>query len=151
MGKPLTPAQSVVRRIANEMRRQREVYEARIKPYTGLDFRKKITTRDVVRELAVYIHAHDWATEGDGSAVPVPGELLNLVGERLVGQRAWQRAQNEARRDIARRKYANWQTAANEIWVHHGDWSAASVAAQVAKQFAGTNPDTIRRKIVKPR
>lgn len=56
------------------------------------------------------------------------------------------RPHNERTRQAAEAQRAEWQSAADEIWTRHPDWTATAVAKQIAKRHGG-KADTIRRRI----
>ena len=79
--------------------------------------------------------------------VPVPIEILTIVGEELVGRSQWAAAQNAARAALARGRRAQWQRKADEVWQRNPRLSAE----RVAEVIAPGQVSTVRRLITKPR
>ena len=45
------------------------------------------------------------------SNVPIPVEVIELIGEKLVGRAQWSREQNDKQAEAARKRDAEWQAA----------------------------------------
>ncbi len=74
-------------------------------------------------------------------------------GRKRLKNLAQSRELHNARRSIAAAmEHSRWQTAAEEIWQRHPNWSKANVATELAKHeaFVGASSSTIRQRIKKP-
>lgn len=138
----MTTAREVALRIAADLRRQREAYQAKIAPPK---VNGETKAADLVKVLALYVAAHQYT--GKGTDVPVPVDLLREIGNRLVGGKKWSTEVNDARSAVATRKHAVWQRMADDIWSRH-NLSVSAVAQHIAKAVGG-NARTIRSVIRK--
>jgi hypothetical protein len=77
--------------------------------------------------------------------VPVPVEVIALIGELLVGKTRWSREHNAAQTEAARRRTAEWQKKADAIWLKNPKLSPTAVAKRIA-------PDNWNyvRQLIKP-
>jgi hypothetical protein len=81
------------------------------------------------------------------STVPVPVEVLDIVGEFLVGRSKWAAIQNEARARAKGTHKMRLQQQADEVWRHNPDLSNTAVAQIIAPPG---KVDTVRRLIKNP-
>ena len=78
--------------------------------------------------------------------VPIPVEVIALIGENLVGKARWSRTYNAAQTEQARKQVAKWQAEADAVWLKHPKLSPTAVARRIA-------PDKwnyVRQRISKP-
>jgi hypothetical protein len=79
--------------------------------------------------------------------VPVPIEVLRLIGEKLVSKAQWAKKYNAAQTEAARKKVAKWQAKADAVWLKHPKLSARAVARRIAADEC----DYVRQLIRKPK
>jgi len=78
--------------------------------------------------------------------VPIPVEVIALIGEKLVGKARWSRTYNAEQTEQARKQVAKWQAEADAVWLKHPKLSPTAVARRIA-------PDKwnyVRQRISKP-
>lgn len=80
-------------------------------------------------------------------SVPIPLQVITMMGEFLGGRAAWSAISNTLRAEAAARQAAGWQARADEIWASHPGFSTRAVA----KIISPDKFDAIRRKIIKPK
>jgi hypothetical protein len=78
--------------------------------------------------------------------VPIPIEVIAMIGEKLVGKARWSRENNAAQTDAARQQVARWQAKAVAIWLKNPKLSRTAVA----KRIAPDNWNYVRQRIIKP-
>ena len=78
--------------------------------------------------------------------VPIPIEVIALIGEKLVSKALWSRKYNAAQTEQACKQDAKWQAAAETVWRTHPNLSPTAVA----KRIAPDNWNYVRQRISKP-
>jgi hypothetical protein len=78
--------------------------------------------------------------------VPIPVEIIALIGEKLVGKARWSKEERDARTEAADRQRVEWQAKAEAIWRKHPKLSRTAVA----KRIAPGNWNYVRQLICKP-
>ena len=78
--------------------------------------------------------------------VPIPIEVIALIGEKLVGKALWSKEQNDTQTEAARKQDAKWQAKADAVWLKHPKLSPTAVA----KRIAPDNWNYVRQRISKP-
>jgi hypothetical protein len=78
--------------------------------------------------------------------VPIPIEVIALIGEKLVSKSLWSRKCNAAQMEQARKQAAKWQAKADAEWLKHPKLSPRAVA----KRIAPDNWNYVRQRISKP-
>ena len=78
--------------------------------------------------------------------VPIPIEVIALIGEKLVGKARWSRRYNAAQTEQARKQVAKWQAEADAVWLKHPKLSPTAVARRIAPKKC----NYVRQRISKP-
>jgi hypothetical protein len=78
--------------------------------------------------------------------VPIPVEVIALIGEKLVGKALWSRTYNAAQTERARKQLAKWQAEANAVWLKHPKLLPTAVARRIAPK----KWNYVRQRISKP-
>jgi hypothetical protein len=78
--------------------------------------------------------------------VPIPIEVIALIGERLVGRAQWSKEHNDKQAEAARKRDAEWQAKADAEWLKHPKLSLRAVAQRIAPD----NCNYVRQRISKP-
>ena len=78
--------------------------------------------------------------------VPIPVEVIALIGERLVSKALWSKKYNAAQTEEARKQDAKRQAEADAVW--RKNWKLSPTA--VAKRIAPDNWNYVRQRIRKP-
>ena len=78
--------------------------------------------------------------------VPIPIEVIALIGEKLVRNGLWSKENNTAQTEAARKQVAKWQAEADAVWLKLPKLSPRAVA----KQIAPGNWNYVRQRISKP-
>jgi hypothetical protein len=78
--------------------------------------------------------------------VPIPVEVIALIGEKLVGKVRWAKEGRDARTETAKRKHAMWQAKANVHWKKNKELTRSAVARLIDRD----NWKYIRQLIHKP-
>jgi hypothetical protein len=78
--------------------------------------------------------------------VPIPVEVIALIGEVLVSKTLWSKTYNDAQREQARKQDAKWQAKADAVWLKHPKLSPKAVAQRIAPD----NFNYVRQRISKP-
>ena len=78
--------------------------------------------------------------------VPIPIEIIVLIGEKLVSKARWSKKYNAAQREQARKQVDKWQAEADAVWLKHPKLSPRAVA----KRIAPDNWNYVRQLISKP-
>ena len=78
--------------------------------------------------------------------VPIPVEVIALIGEKLVSKALWSKEYNVAQTEQARKQDAKWQAKADAEWLKHPKLSPTAVA----KRIAPDNWNYVRQRISKP-
>ena len=78
--------------------------------------------------------------------VPIPVEVIALIGEKLVGKARWSREYNDKQAQAARKRDAEWQAKADAEWLKHPKLSPRAVAQRIAPD----NWNYVRQRISKP-
>ena len=78
--------------------------------------------------------------------VPIPVEVIALIGEELVSKALWSKKYNAAQTEQARKQDAKWQAQAEAEWLKHPKLSSTAVA----KRIAPDNWNYVRQRISKP-
>jgi hypothetical protein len=111
----------------------------------------KVTQATLAGFLAIvesYYRAVGWLPKEyqGASNVPIPVEVIELIGEKLVGRAQWSREQNDKQAEAARKRDAEWQAKAEAVWRNRPGLKVATVA----KIIAPANWDYVRQRIHKP-
>jgi hypothetical protein len=107
----------------------------------------KVSHRDLIRVL-VTIHDYYEQYPPPGSEVPIQLELLEIIGDFIVGPVDWATAPNRERRRSVKQSRLELQAEADGIWASKPELRKRDVARLIAKRHGG-NADTIRRAITK--
>jgi hypothetical protein len=78
--------------------------------------------------------------------VPIPIEVIQLIGEKLVNKALWSKKYNAAQAEQARKENAKWQSRADAAWLKNPNLSPTAVA----KHIAPDNWNYVRQRIRKP-
>ena len=78
--------------------------------------------------------------------VPIPVEVIALIGEKLVSKALWSKESNAAQSEQARKQDAKWQAKADAEWLKHPKLSPTAVARRIASD----NWNYVRQRISKP-
>ena len=78
--------------------------------------------------------------------VPIPVEVIALIGEKLVSKALWSKNHNAAQTEQARKQDAKWQAKADAEWLKHSKLSPRAVAQRIAPD----NWNYVRQRISKP-
>jgi len=78
--------------------------------------------------------------------VPIPVEVIALIGEKLVNKTLWSKEYNAAQTEQARKQDAKWQAAAEAVWRKHPKLTPTAVA----KRIVPDNWNYVRQRISKP-
>ena len=78
--------------------------------------------------------------------VPIPIEVIALIGEKLVSKALWSKKYNAAQTEQARKQDAKWQATAEAVWRKHPKLSPRAVAQRIAPD----NWNYVRQRISKP-
>jgi hypothetical protein len=78
--------------------------------------------------------------------VPIPTEVIDLIGEKLVTKALWSQKYNAAQREQARKQVDKWQAEADAVWLKHPKLSPRAVAQRIAPD----NWNYVRQLISKP-
>ena len=111
----------------------------------------KVTQAALAGFLAIvksnYEARGDVPTEYQGACnVPIPVEVIELIGEKLVSKALWSKEYNAAQTEQARKQDAKWQAAAEAVWRKRPNLSPTAVA----KRIAPDNWNYVRQRISKP-
>ena len=111
----------------------------------------KVTEANLAGFLAIvksYYEAFGFLPAGYQGAcnVPLPIEIIALIGEKLVGPAQWSREQNDKQAEAARKRDAEWQAKADAVWLKCPKLSSTAVA----KRIAPNNWNYARQRISKP-
>jgi hypothetical protein len=79
--------------------------------------------------------------------IPVPVEVVDMIGKLLVGSTSYNKEANARRKEIAAPEHAAWQARAIEIWGRRPDLSQSAVA----KLIDSRRWQYIRQVIRKPK
>ena len=86
-------------------------------------------------------------TEYQGARnVPIPVEVIALIGEKLVSKALWSKKCNAAQSEQARKQDAKWRAKAEAEWLKHPKLSPRAIA----KRIAPDNWNYVRQRISKP-
>jgi hypothetical protein len=78
--------------------------------------------------------------------VPIPVEIIALIGQKLVGKARWSKEERDARTETAERQRVEWQAKADAVWLKRLKLSRTAVA----KLIAPDNWNCVRQLIRKP-
>jgi hypothetical protein len=78
--------------------------------------------------------------------VPIPVEVIALIGEKLVGKALWSMEEREARTKTADKQHAKWQADADAVWRNNKKLSRTAVAKLIAPNYW----NYVRQVITKP-
>ena len=79
--------------------------------------------------------------------VPIPVEVIALIGEKLVGKARWSKEGRDARTETADKQHVKWQAKADVVWRKNKKLSRTAVA----KRIAPNNWNYVRQLIRKPK
>ena len=111
----------------------------------------KVTQATLAGFLAIvksYYEAFGFLPAGYQGAcnVPIPIEVIALIGERLVGKARWSKEHNDKQAEAARKRDAEWQAEADAVWLKHPKLSPTAVARLIAPDKC----NYVRQRISKP-
>jgi hypothetical protein len=78
--------------------------------------------------------------------VPIPVEVIALIGEKLAGKARESREHNARQTEAASRRDAEWQEKADAIWLKNPKLSLTAVARRISPD----NWNYVRQRIRKP-
>jgi hypothetical protein len=78
--------------------------------------------------------------------VPIPIEVIPLIGAMLLEKGVWSKTYNVAQAEVARKQAAKWQAEAVAIWRKNPNLSRTAVAKLIAPE----NWNYVRQRISKP-
>jgi hypothetical protein len=64
--------------------------------------------------------------------VPIPIEVIALIGEKLVGKARWSKEARDARTETADKQRHEWQAKADVVWAKRPKLSSTAVAKLIA-------------------
>jgi hypothetical protein len=79
--------------------------------------------------------------------VPIPVEVIALIGEKLVGKARWSKEGRDARTETADKQRVKWQAKADVVWSKNKKLSLTAVAQRIAPN----NWNYVRQLIRKPK
>ena len=79
--------------------------------------------------------------------VPIPVEVIVLIGEKLVGKARWSKEGRDARTETADKQHVKWQAKADVVWRKNKKLSLTAVAQRIAPN----NWNYVRQLIRKPK
>ena len=79
--------------------------------------------------------------------VPIPVEVIALIGEKLVGKARWSKEGRDARTETANKQHVKWQAKADVVWRKNKKLSRTAVAQRIAPN----NWNYVRQLIRKPK
>ena len=79
--------------------------------------------------------------------VPIPVEVIALIGEKLVGKARWSEEGRDARMETADKQKVKWQAKADVVWRQNKKLSRTAVAQRIAPN----NWNYVRQLIRKPK
>ena len=79
--------------------------------------------------------------------VPIPVEVIALIGEKLVGKARWSKEGRDARTETADKQHVKWQAKADAVWRKNKKLSLTAVAQRIAPN----NWNYVRQVIRKPK
>jgi hypothetical protein len=79
--------------------------------------------------------------------VPIPVEVIALIGEKLVGKARWSKEGRDARTETADKQRVKWQLKADVVWSKNKNLSLTAVAQHIAPD----NWNYVRQLIRKPK
>jgi len=79
--------------------------------------------------------------------VPIPVEVIALIGEKLVGKARWSKEGRDARTETADKQHVKWQAKADAVWRKNKKLSLTAVAQRIAPN----NWNYVRQVIKKPK
>jgi hypothetical protein len=111
---------------------------------------RRVKHRDLARVLVAIQTYYDAFGEvpadfQGASNVPIPAEVLAIIGEELVGPSDWAAEQNEAKAAIAHARTERIQQAAERHWEINPSLSKQVVAEKIVADPAMRTIITIRR------
>ena len=80
--------------------------------------------------------------------VPIPVEVIELIGEKLVGKARWSKEGRDARTETANKQHVKWQAEADAVWLKNPTLSLTAVAKRIAPKNKKWN--YVRQRISKP-
>src|SRR6516162_1946430 len=63
--------------------------------------------------------------------VPIPVEVIDLIGEKLVGKARWFKERRDARTETADKQHVEWQAKADVVWRKNKKLSRKAVAQRI--------------------
>ena len=78
--------------------------------------------------------------------VPIPIEVIALIGEKLVGKARWSKEGRDARTETADKQHVKWQANADVVWRKNKRLSLTAVAQRIAPNW-----NYVRQLIRKPK
>jgi hypothetical protein len=79
--------------------------------------------------------------------VPIPVEVIALIGEKLIGKARWSKEGRDVRTGTANKRHVKWQAKADVVWGKNPNLSLTAVA----KRIAPKNYNYVRQLIRKPK
>src|SRR5262245_11030189 len=79
--------------------------------------------------------------------VPIPVEVIALIGEKLVGKARWSKEERDARTETANKEHVKWQAKADVVWRKNKKLSLTAVAQRIAPN----NWNYVRQLIRRPK
>jgi len=79
--------------------------------------------------------------------VPIPIDVIALIGEKLVGKARWSKEGRDARTETADKQHVKWQAKADVVWRKNKKLSRTAVAQRIAPN----NWNYVRQLIRKPK
>jgi len=79
--------------------------------------------------------------------VPIPVEVIALIGEKLVGKARWSKEGRDARTETADKQHVKWQAKADVVWRKNKKLSLTAVAQRIAPN----NWNYVRQLIRRPK
>ena len=79
--------------------------------------------------------------------VPIPVEVIALIGEKLVGKARWSKEGRDARTETADKQHVKWQAKVDAVWRKNKKLSLTAVAQRIAPK----NWNYVRQVIRKPK
>jgi hypothetical protein len=66
--------------------------------------------------------------------VPIPVQVIDLIGEKLVGKTRWSKEARDARTETAKKQHVKWQAEADVVWRKNKKLSRTAVAKLIAPE-----------------
>jgi hypothetical protein len=86
-------------------------------------------TFGVSRHRQILLLAHGYVPNNYQGAcnIPIPIQVIEMIGEKLVGKARWSKERRDAQTQTAKRKHDMWQAKANVHWKENKELTRSAV------------------------